>query len=87
LGDFLLWAIFYFGRFFTLGDFLLWAIFYFERFFHSGSFFITGVAQNFRATYFFIGVSCASILTINWLGYILGDFFSTSPSGHPARPL
>jgi hypothetical protein len=33
---------------------------------------------------FFRGAGYALILTNNWLGYILGDFFTNS-SGHPGH--
>jgi hypothetical protein len=41
---------------------------------------ITAAVQNFWAT-FFHDTSCVSIVSKNWLGYILGDFLSSS-SGH-----
>jgi hypothetical protein len=76
LGDFLLWAIFYFGRFFTLGVFLLWA------FFTLGVIYTTEVSQFLG--HFFHSKSCEFFLTENGFGNILGDLFTTS-SGHPVQ--
>jgi hypothetical protein len=41
-------------------------------------------SPQFCAATFFHGEGYALILTKNWLGYILGDFFENS-SGHPAE--
>jgi hypothetical protein len=78
LGDFLLWAIFYFGRFFTLGDFLLWAIFTLGRFFEKYKSILSS------GLLYFYGKNDVFILIKDGLGNIFGLFWTNS-SGHPAR--
>jgi hypothetical protein len=51
------------------------------RLFSLGSFF-EKCKSSTNSWFFFDGTSCVLILTQNWLGYILGDFFANS-SGHP----